>query len=70
MTREEAIRILENGNWWNWLDDIRGDAEDLMPLYDAIDLAVEALKENPSGWISVKDGLPEEYGERGVVNGA
>lgn len=38
---------------------------------EARHIVAQALREKQTGgWISVKDGLPEEYGERGVVNGA
>ena len=42
MTREEAIRILENGAWWDNINPEMSDA-DAQPLYDALDVAVEAL---------------------------
>ena len=43
MTREEAIKILENGGWWDSLDDDISDA-DMDPLQDALDLALTALR--------------------------
>ena len=43
MTREEAIKVLENGSWWDSLDDDISDA-DMNPLQDALDLALAALR--------------------------
>ena len=43
MAREEAIRTLENGGWWDSLDDDISDA-DMNPLQDALGLALAALR--------------------------
>lgn len=47
MTREEAIRILETGGWWDMLDPNGSDA-DLDPLDEAIDMAIAALRAQPA----------------------
>ena len=43
MTREEAIFTLENGAWWDSLNDDMSDA-DKNPLFDALDMAISALR--------------------------
>ena len=43
MDKQEAIRILDDGKWWNFLwGDIPGKAES--KLYEAIDIALAALR--------------------------
>lgn len=45
MTIEEAIRILEDGEWWAAIDDYcHQEREEFDLLYDAIDLTVAALR--------------------------
>ena len=43
MTREEAIRILNFGAWWDNLNPEISDA-DSEPLYEALDMAIAALR--------------------------
>ena len=46
MTREEAIEVLENGDWWDYLipvTTIEGRIED-DKLHEALDLAIAALR--------------------------
>lgn len=43
MTREEAIRTLEFGAWWDNLSPEMSDA-DSNPLYAALDMAIAALR--------------------------
>ena len=68
MTREEAIRTLNFGAWWDNLNPEMSDA-DSEPLFEALDMAISALKQQQeqeskplNGWISVKDRLPEKDG--------
>ena len=68
MTREEAIRTLNFGAWWDNLNPEMSDA-DSEPLFEALDMAISALKQQQeqeskplNGWISVKDRLPETDG--------
>lgn len=64
MTREEAIRTLNFGAWWDNLDPEMSDA-DSEPLFEALGMAISALRAQQeqeskplNGWISVKDRLP------------
>ena len=66
MTREEAIRTLSFGAWWDNLNPEMSDA-DSEPLFEALGMAISALRAQQeqeskplNGWISVKDRLPEE----------
>ena len=43
MTREEAIRILNFGAWWDNLNPEISDAYS-EPLYEALDMAIAALR--------------------------
>lgn len=43
MTTKEAIWTLENGAWWDSLGDDMSDA-DKNPLFDALDMAISALR--------------------------
>ena len=43
MTREEAIRILNFGAWWDNLNPEISDA-DSEPLYESLDMAISALR--------------------------
>lgn len=46
MTREEAIEVLENGDWWDLLvpvTTIEGRIED-DKLHEALDMAISALR--------------------------
>ena len=65
MTREEAIRTLNFGTWRDNLNSEMSDA-DSEPLFEALDMAISALKQQQdqeskplNGWISVKDRLPD-----------
>lgn len=65
MTREEAIRTLNFGTWRDNLNSEMSDA-DSEPLFEALDMAISALKQQQdqeskplNGWISVKDKLPD-----------
>lgn len=68
MTIEEAIWTMENGAWWDSLNDDMSDA-DKNPLFDALDMAISALRakreqeSNEPKWISVNEMLPR-CGER------
>lgn len=69
MTREEAIRTLNFGTWRDNLNLEMSDA-DSEPLFEALDMAISALKQQQdqeskplNGWISVKDKLPEDQVE-------
>lgn len=55
MTKEEAIRTLEYGEWWDFLsDDIADRAEN--PLHEALNMAVAALREQEQRrWIPVTE---------------
>lgn len=44
MDVEEAIEVLENGEWWNYLDQLSCDSEKSRLLHKALDLAIEALR--------------------------
>lgn len=64
MTREEAIRTLNFGAWWDNLNPEMSDA-DSEPLFEALDMATSALRAQQeqeskplNGWISAKDRLP------------
>lgn len=61
MTIDESINILEDGDWWEelgeWYIDVNTEYD---RLHEAVDMAIEALKEKNAGWISVDDRLPEE----------
>ena len=66
MTREEAIRTLNFGTWRDNLNSEMSDA-DSEPLFEALDMAISALKQQQdqeskplNGWISVEDRLPEK----------
>lgn len=44
MTTNEAIKILEDGDWWNWVsDDMPDEAHDI--FHNALDFAISALRE-------------------------
>lgn len=43
MTIEEAIRILDNGDWWDWLSEYIPE-EKKSKLFDALDTANVALR--------------------------
>lgn len=43
MTREEAIRILNFGAWWDNLNPEISDA-DSEPLFEALNMAISALR--------------------------
>ena len=65
MTREEAIHTLNFGTWRDNLNSEMSDA-DSEPLFEALDMAISALKQQQdqeskplNGWISVKDRLPD-----------
>ena len=65
MTREEAIRTLNFGAWRDNLNSEMSEA-DSEPLFEALDMAISALKQQQdqeskplNGWISVKDRLPD-----------
>ena len=66
MTREEAIRTLNFGAWWDNLNPEMSDA-DSDPLFEALGMAISALRarqkqesnEPLNKWISVKDRLPD-----------
>ena len=72
MTREEAIRTLNFGTWRDNLNSEMSDA-DSEPLFEALDMAISALKQQQdqeskplNGWISVKDRLPRR-GDRVIM---
>ena len=44
MTREEAIRTLEDGAWWDFLTNEITDVEE-KPLQEALNMAITALRE-------------------------
>ncbi len=46
MTREETIKILEDGEWWNNLDELYETVNptELQELHDAVDMALSALR--------------------------
>lgn len=67
MTREEAIEILENGEWWDelteWYMIVHPERD---KLHEAVDMAISTLRAQQksndplNGWISVKERLPAE----------
>ena len=52
MTNEEAIERLKDGAPFNELLDVKWE--------EAVNMAIEALKDRPTGWIPVSERLPEE----------
>lgn len=45
MTREEAIKILEDGEWWDSLDEFYETVNpEFQKLHDAVDMALSALR--------------------------
>ena len=61
MTREEAIKVLEDGFWWENLDEWYEQSNpEFGELHNAVDMAISALREQPR-WISVKERLPKEF---------
>ena len=53
MTREEAIEVLENGEWWEelteWYMVVHPEHN---KLHDAVDMAISALRQQePNDWI-------------------
>ncbi|WP_298032179.1 DUF551 domain-containing protein [uncultured Dysosmobacter sp.] len=71
MTREEAIKILEDGEWWDNINEFYEMVNpEFQKLHDSVDVALSALRsqqeaenEPLTGWISVKDRLPEKGNE-------
>ena len=62
MTREEVIQVL-TANVMVAVDRAEfGDACSKM-VEDALNIAIEALKDRPTEWIPVSERLPKEYGE-------
>ena len=60
MTIDEAINILEDGDWWEELGELYIDVNsEYDRLYEAVDMAIAALKEKNARWISVEDRMPE-----------
>ena len=68
MTREEAIKVLEDGSWWGELNEWYMTANpEFKQLHDAVDVAISALRDQGNGckkcnssWISVKERRPEK----------
>lgn len=46
MNSEKAIEVLENGAWWEYLDNLSCDAPVSKELHEALDVALEALRSN------------------------
>ena len=72
MTREEAIHVLEDGRWWDFIPECNINKEmydALVELHKALDMAIAAIRAQQeqeskplNGWISVKDRLPDTCG--------
>lgn len=63
MTREEAIRTLQFGEWWDFLSGEIGDYAE-STLCEALNLAIAALREQEERrWIPVTERLPDKNGE-------
>lgn len=61
MTREEAIRTLQFGEWWDFLSGEIGDFAE-STLHEALNLAISALREQEERrWIPVTERLPRNY---------
>lgn len=45
MTREEVIKILTNGRFWDRIDVSACSRKDMADIHDAIDVAIGVLKE-------------------------
>lgn len=59
MTREEAIRTLQFGEWWDFLSGEIGDYAE-STLHEALNLAIDALREQEERlWIPVSERLPD-----------
>ena len=60
MTREEAIEVLENGDWWDDLSEYISKPV-MQELQDALDMAISALREQEQRrWIPVTERLPDK----------
>lgn len=60
--RTDAIKVLEDGDWWDELSEWYMVANpEYNALHDALDAAIAALREQEQRkWISVKDETPPE----------
>lgn len=67
MTNEEAIEILQDGQWWQFLNEMPCDSTESDEFHAALDLAIAALERDR--WIPVEERLPEEMEDKSIYHG-